>query len=288
MEHRDEAGVRHRMLERDGVRLHVAQLGPEDGPLVVLLHGFPARWSTWRGVMPALARAGFLVAAPDMRGYGDSDKPVDRSAYSIVELVEDVVHVVKALGRERACIAGHDFGGGIAWATAMLRPEVVSRLAILNAVHPVGIERQMRKPSQLAKSWYVLFFLLPTVPEWFLARNGYAFLEKSLADDGLAKDVIADVLEGVRAPGALRSAIDAYRQSFLDAVRKRLVPVVVDHPVRVIWGDRERHLDPELADPPRDWVTNAQVTHLPEAGHWVQHDASERVGALLVEHFAKS
>ena len=272
-------------VESGSLRLHCVSAGSPSAPLVLLLHGFPARWSTWRATLSALAGAGFFAVAPDLRGYGQSDKPGAVADYSILRFVDDVAAVVKAFGRERAFVAGHDFGGGVAWATAMLRPQIVSRLCTLNSVHPVGFERQMRKWSQMKKSWYVFFFLLPLLPEWFLGRKDFRFVRRSLADDGLSPETIDDLLEGLRPPGALRAAIDSYRAAFQDGVRKRVVPAKVDLPVLSIWGDGERHLDPELAEPPRDWVSAARVVHVPEGSHWVQHDAPDRVAELLVEHF---
>jgi pimeloyl-ACP methyl ester carboxylesterase len=272
-------------IESSGIRLRCMSAGPSNGPLALLLHGFPACWATWREPMRALARDGFFVVSPDLRGYGESDKPSGPGAYAVPRIVEDVVAIVRGFGREKAFVAGHDFGGGIALATAMYRPDIVARLAMLNSVHPVSFERQMRKLSQLAKSWYLFFFQLPGVPEWLLSRSGFRFLRRSLADDGLSPAVIDDLLAGITPPGALHAAIDWYRASFRDGLRKRLVPKKVSIPTLVVWGDRERHLDPELAELPAEWVTDARVVHVPEGSHWVHHDAPEKVATLLREHF---
>jgi pimeloyl-ACP methyl ester carboxylesterase len=267
------------------VRLHCVSAGPEDGALVLLLHGFPARWSTWRGILPVLAREGYLAVAPDLRGYGESDRPAGLDSYSVPRFVEDVLAVMSAYGRERAFVVGHDFGGGLAWMTAMQHPERVSRLAILNAIHPVGFERQIRKWSQLKKSWYIFFFLIPWIPEWWLSRKKFRFLHRSLADDGLPATVIDDLLEGVRPPGALHAAIDSIRASFRDGARKLLVPKEVDLPTLIVWGDREQHFDSVLATPPADWVPNARLEHVPQGSHWVHHDEPEAVTRLLLERF---
>jgi pimeloyl-ACP methyl ester carboxylesterase len=272
-------------VDSGGVRLHCVTAGPPGGPMVLLLHGFPARWSTWRHAMRALAGAGFFAVAPDLRGYGESDKPREVQAYAVARIVEDVAVIIEAFGRRSACIAGHDLGGGVAWATAMLRPDLVQRLATLNSVHPVGFQRQMRKWSQLKKSWYVAFFLLPWAPEWYLARNDFRFVRSSLADDGLSPETIADIIEGIRPPGATHASVNWYRASFRGGLSKHQLTAKVDVPTLVIWGDRERYLDPELAVPPQDLVTHARTAHVPEASHWVQHDAPERVANLLIEHF---
>lgn len=275
-------------IDSGGVRLHCVSAGRPDDPMVLLLHGFPARWSTWRRPMHALASAGFFAVAPDLRGYGGSDKPAGVSAYSSERLIDDVAAIVRGFGRKQVCLVGHDFGGGVAWGTAMVRPELVSRLAILNSVHPVGFEREMRKWSQMKKSWYVFFFLVPRIPEWFLSRRDYGFVRRSLADDGLSSGDIDDLLEGVRPPGALHAAIDWYRASFRDGIRGRIPRAKVDVPTLVVWGDREQHLNPALAEPPADWVSSARVVHVPQASHWVHHDAPDDVAALLVEHFTRA
>jgi pimeloyl-ACP methyl ester carboxylesterase len=236
--------------------------------------------------MRALANAGFFAVAPDLRGYGESDKPAGVSAYSAARLIDDVAAIVRGFGRQKVCVVGHDFGGGVAWATAMVRSDLVSRLAILNSVHPVGFERQMRKWSQVKKSWYVFFFQLPCIPEWFLSRNDFRFVRRSLADDGLSAEDIEDLLEGVRPPLALQAAIHWYRASFWDGLRKRLPRAKVNVQTLVVWGDREPYLDAALAVPPPDWVANARVVHIEQASHWVHHDAPDKVAALLVEHFA--
>lgn len=280
----DTAGFEERTVESGNVRLRCVTAGPAGGSLALFLHGFPARWSTWRGILPAFAQAGYLAVAPDLRGYGASDRPDDVDSYSILRIVDDVVAIQNAFGRERAFVVGHDVGGGVAWAMAMAHPMRVERLAILNSVHVVGFERQIRKWSQLKKSWYVFFFLLPWLPEWWLSRRDFGFIERALVADGLSEGVVRDLLEGIRPPGALRAALNWYRANFRDVARKRFSPKKVDLPTLVVWGDREKHLDPELATPPAEWVSDVRVEHVPEAGHWVHHDAPERVSALLLSH----
>jgi pimeloyl-ACP methyl ester carboxylesterase len=278
------SGFAERVVKSGDVRVHCVTAGPADGPLALFLHGFPARWSTWRGILPLFARAGYLAVAPDLRGYGASDRPAGVDSYSLPRVLEDVVAILDAFGRSKAFVVGHDVGGGVAWALAMAHPQRVERLATLNSVHVVGFERQIRKWSQFKKSWYVFFFLLPWIPEWWLARADFRFVHRSLAADGLPDDVVRDLLEGIRPPGALHAALNGYRASFRDVARKRVVPKKVELPTLVVWGDRETHLDPELATPPADWVSDARVEHVPEGGHWVHHDAPDKVGALLLAH----
>src|SRR5262245_18860577 len=131
--------VAFRFVDAGGVRLHVAEAG--SGPLVVLLHGFPEFWYAWRHQIPALARAGFHVVAPDMRGYNLSDKPRGVHPYRVPTLVEDVAGLIRASGAPRAAVVGHDWGGLVAWALAMQHPELVDRLVIVNSPHPKNMAR---------------------------------------------------------------------------------------------------------------------------------------------------
>jgi epoxide hydrolase 4 len=162
----------------DGIRLHYVEAG--EGPLVVLLHGFPEFWYGWRCQIPALAQAGLRVVAPDMRGYNLSDKPPGWRAYGIDLLTGDIADVIRDLGEERAYVVGHDWGAAVAYATAMRHPEVVRRLAILNAPHPARMLEGFRTLRQLRKSWYMFFFQLPVLPERALARDGFALAKRAL------------------------------------------------------------------------------------------------------------
>lgn len=259
------------------VRLRCLEAGNPDHLLVVFLHGFPARAKTWKRILPAVADAGFHCIAPDQRGYGESSTPSKVADYSVVKLAADVAAII---GERKAHVVGHDFGGGVAWATAMLHPERVHTVSILNAVHPIGFEQAKKRWSQLKKSWYVFFFQLPWLPEWWLARNFRRLLE----EDGVAADFIDDFAK----PLHPRPAIDWYRASFRDGLRKRLKIAKVEHPALVVWGEAERHLERDLSIPPKDWVPNARTEYVQDASHWGHHDAPDRVTALILDHFQRS
>ncbi len=154
--------VREGYAELGEVRLHYVEAGPLDGPPVVLLHGFPDFWYSWRHQIPPLAAAGFRAIAPDMRGYNLSSKPADISAYEARRLAGDIRALIRERGLERACVAGHDWGAAVAWVLAMRHPETVERLAILNVPHPRRMLEALRRPGrQLLRSWYMFFFQLP-------------------------------------------------------------------------------------------------------------------------------
>jgi epoxide hydrolase 4 len=278
-------GVVHRRIDVGEVTLHVALSG-EKGPLVVLLHGFPEFWWSWRHQIPALVQAGFRVAAPDLRGYHLSDKPDAVADYDLTHLTRDVAGLIDALGGERAHVVGHDWGAVVAWEFAMRYPEKIRRLAILNVPHPAVMTRALlRSPAQIRRSWYVFFFQLPRIPELVIAQNDYAFLRKSLAAGRLVRPQKSEVdpyVEAARRAHALRGGIHYYRAMFrglLPRLRKR--PPRIDAPVLVLWGERDLFLGRELATPPPRLVPNARVEFLPDASHWVQVDSPARVNELL-------
>ncbi|HWH95455.1 MAG TPA: alpha/beta fold hydrolase [Baekduia sp.] len=278
--------LQDRFAAIDGVRLHYVEAGA--GPLVVLLHGFPEFWWSWRHQIPALAQAGFRVVAPDMRGYAQSDKPPSWRDYRIERLAADVAGLIAALGEQRAFVVGHDWGAAVAWMVATLHPERVERLAILNVPHPDTMLRTLRRsPRQLAHSWYMFFFQIPWLPERLLRWGGRRTLEKAYQDarpGAFTAEDFARYEEALLAPGGLKGPIDYYRAALRRSPRRtqaqfRPIPA----PVLVIWGEQDRFLSAQMADPDPRWVPDVRVVRLPGASHWVQHDEPERVNALLVE-----
>src|SRR5215210_3622896 len=234
------------------VRLHYVEAG--EGPLVVLLHGFPEFWFGWRFQIPALAAAGFRVVAPDMRGYNLSSRPRRVAAFDSDRLAADVRDLIRERGAERAFLAGHDWGAAVAWATAMNHPEVVERLAILNVPHPRRFLQALRRPRQLAKSWYILCFQLPWLPErlvrvgrWRPFRFGF---EHDARPGAFTPQDIARYIEAWSKPGAAKAMIDYYRAALRQTpsrAQRRVRSVIA--PTIVIWGERDRYLGPELAEP---------------------------------------
>ena len=174
----DSVGLRHGYADLSEARLHYVEAG--DGPLVVLLHGFPEFWYSWRHQIRALAAAGFQVVAPDMRGYNLSSKPSGVSSYEPRRVAGDVRDLVEERGAARALLAGHDWGAAIAWLTAIAHPEVVERLAILNVPHPRRMLESLRRPGrQTARSWYIFSFQLPWLPEQLVRARDWRFVSGS-------------------------------------------------------------------------------------------------------------
>jgi pimeloyl-ACP methyl ester carboxylesterase len=271
----------------NGVRLHYVEAG--EGPLILLLHGFPEFWYSWRHQIPALAQAGFHVVAPDMRGYNLSDKPLDWHEYDAETLVQDIAELIGHFGEERVFLVGHDWGAVVAYFTAMRHPELLKKLAILNVPHPERMLSSFRTIRQLRKSWYMFFFQIPGLPEWLLARDEFSFGKRTLRADAPAAFSDADLERYVQAwsqPGTPTGMINYYRAALRRSPRAataQLVPIQTQ--TLVIWGMRDRHLGSELAQPLPRWVPNVRVERLPQATHWVQHDEPERVNELLIEFF---
>jgi pimeloyl-ACP methyl ester carboxylesterase len=284
--------LREGYAELSEARLHYVEAGPASGPAVVLLHGFPDFWYSWRHQLPALAAAGFRAIAPDMRGYNLSSKPAETSAYEPRRLAGDIRELIRERGASKACVAGHDWGAAVAWVVAMAHPEVVERLAILNVPHPRRMLGALRRPGrQIAKSWYMFFFQLPWLPEravragdWWSFRRGF---EHDARPGAFTPEDIARYREAWSQPGAAAATINYYRASMrrpAAARRGGLGPVTA--PTLVIWGERDRYLGAELAEPDRADVPGLErVVRLPEASHWVQHDEPDRVSELLIGFF---
>jgi len=271
-------GVEHFDVKAGDVRLHCAAIGPRDGPLVLLMHGFPECWLSWRYQLPALAAAGFRAVAPDLRGYGGSDKPSGVAAYRIELLVRDASELIAALGRDRADVVGHDWGAHIAWHLAMWHPQRVRRLAILNLPHPARMWRGLRTLRQLRKSWYMFFFQLPLLPEWLMSpRRLRRALRYTPARRGAYDEAVIEAI--VAAVGDRTAPINYYRA----AARYRSPPwKPVAAETLVIWGERDPWLGAELAEPDPRRVPRVRVERIAEASHWVHADAPGRVNELLI------
>ncbi len=269
-----------------GITLHLREMGR--GPLVVLLHGFPDCSHTWRHQLPALADRGFHAVAPDLRGYDGSSRPGGVRAYGVGLLAADVAGLVTALGEPRADLVAHDWGGGgVAWTFAMRHPEMLRRMAALNAPHPVTFMRHLRSLRHLRRSWYLFVLQLPVMPEAGLARNDFASLRQifrtaSVRPGAFTPDDIERHIDALRPPGALNAAINYYRAAFRDLGPHATPQRRVSAPVLLLWGEQDRFLGPELAEAGSEWVPNARLRRVPGAGHWIQHDVPELVNDELV------
>lgn len=277
----------HRFINTNGITLHVATTGPEDGPLVILLHGFPEFWFGWRHQMHALEDAGFRVWVPDQRGYNLSDKPRGYKAYQLDELAADIVGLIDAAGVEKAFVAGHDWGAMVAWWLGIHHSDRLHKLAILNVPHLASYAAFLKKhPSQLLKSWYVAFFQLPVLPEIGFRLFMQRALRSSAHPTTFSKGDLAAYTNAWKQRHAVRSMLNWYRAIFRMRKYRKLSDGRVTVPTQILWGEQDIALDKRLAKASLDWCDDGNVVYFPKATHWVQHDASEDVTRLLIEHFS--
>ena len=275
-------------FQNGGVTLHAVVAGPTDGPVVVLLHGFPEFWYGWRKQIEPFAAAGFRVIVPDQRGYNLSSKPRGVTSYALTELVSDVIAIADQLGQQKIFLAGHDWGAAVAWSAALLHPGRIEKLAVLNVPHPSVMRRYVytRLPQTL-RSWYIFFFQIPWLPEALLSAFNFRAAARALQGSSHPGTFSAEDLTQYRAawsqPGALTAMINWYRA----AMRYR-IPFsdrTVRVPTRILWGERDKFLMAEMAHESLRYCANGELFTFAEASHWLQHEEPTRVSQLLVEFF---
>jgi epoxide hydrolase 4 len=286
-----QSGITQRLVKANGLRFELAECG--SGPrLALCLHGFPELNYSWRFQMPLLAAQGWRVWAPNLRGYGASDKPEGIRAYALDHLTADVAALIDAADAEspveEVMLVAHDWGAIIAWAFAILKLRPLTRLVIMNVPHPKVGEREIRKWRQFWKSWYIFFFQLPRLPETALARDGaepirQAFYKMAVDKGRFPRDVLDIYASAARQPGALTAMINYYRAlvRFRDTVD--LGDGRVDVPTLMIWGEEDSALNIHCTQGTGAWVPNLTLHRLPGVSHWVQQEAPERVNAILAD-----
>lgn len=278
-------GVSFRKVQIGPLRLHVAEAGPPDGRPLILLHGFPESAAGWHRQINALAEAGYRVVVPDQRGYGASDRPAEIADYHLDKLAGDVVALADACGFHRFALAGHDWGGLVAWWTASFHPERITRLAILNAPHPGIVRDYIRHhPGQWVRSLYVGFFQLPRLPERWLLADGARVLRRALVTSSRTGTFSQAELDGyVREwlrPGAMTAMLNWYRAL---ARLPRRDPPRVQMPTLILWGRRDHALQPGLAEASLQLCDQGRIRWFHETTHWIQHENAPQVNAALAE-----
>ncbi|MBK4729183.1 alpha/beta hydrolase [Oxynema sp. CENA135] len=277
----------HQYIETNRIRLHCVTQG--EGDLVILLHGFPEFWYSWRYQIPPLSRY-FKVVVPDLRGYNDSDKP--QSGYDLDTLSADIRGLIASLGYAKAHVVGHDWGGAIAWHLAEKFPSCLDRLAILNAPHPHRWLHEMAgNVDQLRRSWYVFAFQVPGIPEWLIHQNLKDFVKKVFQEQAIRKGAFTAELtriyqEALEKPGVLSAAIAYYRQlmapqNWLSQWGRSPDPVTV--PTLVLWGEEDSFLSNRLTEG-LDRLIKAPFTlkFVPHCGHWIQQEVPHLVNRELI------
>jgi pimeloyl-ACP methyl ester carboxylesterase len=266
-----------RRVRGDGVELEVLDEG--GGPAVLLVHGFPDSSHLWRHQVPALTGAGLRVVAPDLRGFGQSDRPERAEDYRLSRSVADLVAVLDDLGIERARVVGHDWGAGVAWVLAALHPDRVERLVAMSVGHP-GAQR--RTIADREKAWYTLLFQFEGVAEELVSRDDWALFREWLRDAVDVERYVADLSR----PGALTAGLGWYRANLHPArqlePRPALPPVAA--PTLGVWSTGDAYLNEEPMVRSAEHVAGPwRYERVEGAGHWMQLDAPERVNELLVQ-----
>ncbi len=277
-------------IKSNGITLHTAISGPENGPLVILLHGFPEFWYGWRKQIAPLAKAGYRVVVPDQRGYNLSDKPKGIEKYGLDTLRDDVIGLIEAMGEKKASIIGHDWGGVVAWHLAGSRPEYVEKLMIMNSPHPAIFQKGItRAPTQLLRSLYIMFFQIPRIPERTLSDGDFEALKKMFRKTSREGAFTVEDLKKYSTSwartGAITSMLNWYRALRKGGLAQRKKPLI-KAPVLIVWGIEDKFLSLKLAEESKNQCTNADLIYV-DATHWVHHEQAEIVNGFMMEYLGK-
>ncbi len=280
-----KSGLTSDFVPTNGITLHTIFAGPEDGAPVFLLHGFPDAWFGWEAQIGPLAEAGFRVIVPDQRGYNLSDKPAGVSGYRMQTLVDDIAGLAAACGYQSFYVAGHDFGAMVAWHLTMRRPTPVKRLAIANVPHPDVMRTFLRTSlAQMRRSWYMLFFQLPGLPECVAKANNWRFLMSAMPAD-LTDQQRTHYRDAWSQTNATTSMINWYRGA-LRSSQRATSRTEITVPTLILWGKQDPHLSYQMARTSTEHSENARLVTFEDATHWVMHDKPKEVSRLLIEHFS--
>jgi len=282
----DNIKLEETFIQTNGIRLNTVMAGPQSGPPVVLLHGFPENWRCWRKQIPVLAQAGCRVIVPDQRGYNLSDKPKGIKAYEVNTLVEDILGLINALDYEKVNLIGHDWGALVAWMLAIKYPEKLHRLGILNVPHPAVMRRFLTRDfEQMRRSLYAYFFQIPWLPETILKMNNWSVPAKGLCQsarkNAFSEEDIEQYKEAWSQPGAMTAMLNWYRAAFwyrpqmTDEMRVRVRTLI-------LWGVNDVALTRRMARPSLDYCEDGNLIFFPEATHWVQHEEADEVNRHLL------
>ncbi len=283
--------VESRFVPVNEVQLHTVVAGPRDGPLALLLHGFPECWYSWRHQIAPLVGAGYRVIVPDQRGYNLSDKPPDVPSYQIDQLTADVRELIRAFDSERAVLVAHDWGGAVAWRFAMDYADMVDKLIVMNAPHPVAFARELRASwSQRLKSWYMLFFQLPWLPETLLSLSPLAsarlfFRQTAVRAGAFSAADLTMMAAALAQPGALRTMVHWYRAAFRYSPARR--NQVIKVPTLLVWAEDDVALAKSLTYGLEKWIPYLTTHYIPHCGHWVQNEAPDEVNDLVQGFIAR-
>ncbi|MEO9461248.1 MAG: alpha/beta hydrolase [Marinomonas sp.] len=283
------SGIDIEFVEAGELTFEVATAGPRDAKkLALCLHGFPELHYSWRHQMPVLAEMGYRVWAPNMRGYGMTTRPEGIDAYRVSTLAQDVAALIDKSGAEEVTLIAHDWGAIVAWYFAITKLRRLTRLVICNVPHPLCAQREIRHWHQMKKSWYILFFQLPWLPEAMMGRNkargiGELFKKTSCNPQNFPEEAAQIYGSAAHQPGALTAMFNYYRALLRRSDDKKLGDGTVDVPTLILWGEQDVAIDIWCLDGTQDYVRDLTVKRYPHASHWVQQDIPDEVNAALKE-----
>jgi epoxide hydrolase 4 len=277
--------IRTAFVKANGLTFEVDQCGSSD-KFALLLHGFPESKFSWRYQMPLLAKLGYTVWAPNMRGYGKSSRPPAVADYHIDHLVADAAALIDAAGRKNTLLMAHDWGAVVAWQFAIRKARPLDRLVIMNVPHPACMTRELWTWAQLKKSWYVFFFQIPWLPERLMARRGGEAVGRAFVDMAIDKSrfpaaVTDEYRRNALEPGALKAMINYYRAAMRAGSAAMNPGGMIDTPTLMIWGEEDSALGKATTVGTDQYVRNLTLRYLPGVSHWVQQEAPERVNAMI-------
>lgn len=279
----------HQYITSNGIKLHYVTQG--DGPLMLMLHGFPEFWYSWRHQIREFAKD-YKVVALDLRGYNDSDKPSALSAYRVSELMLDVAGVIKGLGYQSCTLVGHDWGGAIAWSFAYNYPELLERLIVLNIPHPAKFAEGLKTPQQLLKSWYIFFFQIPWLPELLIQSGDYQFISDAFTKMAVNPSVFTPkdleaYKDAVAKRGALTGMLNYYRNIFQSLGQGQSWEILKIRTL-MIWGEQDTALGKELTYGTQEYVQDLTIRYISDSSHWVQQEQPDLVNQYIREFLATS
>ncbi len=273
----------------NGITLHVAEAGPKDGPLLILLHGFPEFWYGWRHQIGPLADAGFHVIAPDQRGYNRSDKPKGVDAYRLDELAKDVIGLADHFGAERFFLAGHDWGSIVGWWTAQNFPNRVRRFVALSAGHPAVWKAHITNDAeQRRKSGYVKMFSIPWLPEAIMRARNFKALADAVSATARPELVTDEDLARYREAWSQEGTLTAMVNWYRAINRTPLKPpgaYRIHPPVLMVWGMKDIYGILPLAEESVMLCDKGKLLRFDGATHWVLSDEAEAVTQAMIDFF---
>jgi pimeloyl-ACP methyl ester carboxylesterase len=282
------AGAETIRITANHINFEVLTMGSGDR-LALCLHGFPEHAFSWRFQMPLLAKLGYRVWAPNLRGYGATDSPPGVQSYQTETLVADVAGLIEAAGVRETLLIAHDWGGLLAWIVAMRHPRLIDRLVILNVPHPACFIRECRRPAQLLRSWYMLLFQIPGLPEFLMGLRHGRFIARAIrltssASRRFPNEVTEVYRQNAARKGGLAAMVNWYRALLRGGGLKRCRDggfPKIQAPTLLLWGGADSFFTAQATVGHEDFVSDLTYRLLPGVSHWVQQEAPEAVNAML-------